>query len=133
MSTARLFESPGINPTTLRTIRLLSPLPVCAEFFAMRYFLDLYARPGTAFSESLVVYLPWQTKENGRELTHAGCGVLRRALYSSFDVHVPSVSEVLFLRLVRQGDAEELAGPHCLIPWKNFRAKGHSCAGAFYG
>jgi hypothetical protein len=131
---SRLFDFPGINPPTFRTFRLLSPLPVCAEFYSARYFVDLCVMPGTAYSEHLVVFMPWQAKEDGRQLSHAGRGIIRRTLFVAFDVHVPSVSEVLFLRLTRQGDAEELAGPHCLIPWKDScLTQGHFRSAAFYG
>ena len=129
-----LFEYPGQNAATLRTFRLKRPLPVCAEFYAMSYMIDVWDQPGTGGGEFLMVYLPWQTKREGRELTHAGFEVISRALHRGFDVHVPSISEVLFLRLARQGDAEELAGPHCLIPWKDHRLnQGHFRYAAFWG
>lgn len=126
-----LFETPGLNTSTWRTMRLLRPLPVCAEFFAMRYFIDVWDQPHTGGAEYLMVYLPWQTKDCGEELAHAGHGVIRRALMSGFDVHVPSLSEVLFLRLVRQGDAEELAGLHYPIPWKDSKLR-HRSGATFY-
>jgi hypothetical protein len=108
-------SSPGINPAHWRAFRLRSRLPVVAEFLAVRLVLDLYEMPGTAGREILVVHLPWQPKENGRELIHAGRGVISAQLATRYEVECPSLSEVLFLRLARQGDAEELTGLFCKV------------------
>lgn len=49
-------------------------------------------------------------------------------------VNSPSLSEVLFLRLARQGDVEEIARPHCLVPWKEQALRGgHYAYAAFHG
>jgi len=99
-----------------RTFRLLHPLPAVAEFFATQLTLDLYQMPFTSGAEFLMASLPWQDVRNGRELGHAGHNVIRRSLASGYDVACGSLAEVLFLRLARQGDAVELAGPHCKVP-----------------
>ena len=100
----------------VRTFRLHHPLPVVAEFFATRYSIDLYEMPYTAGGEHLRSCLPWQAIEDGWDLNHAGLNVIKRNLATGMDVRCGSLAEVLFLRLVRQGDAEELAGPHCKVP-----------------
>lgn len=101
----------------VRTFRLQRPLPLVVEFFAIRYTLELYAPGQTGGSERLVARLPWQDLVYARELDHAGRGVLGRKLLSGYDVDCGTLAEVLFLRLVRQGLADELAGPHVkLLP-----------------
>jgi hypothetical protein len=114
----RLFEFPGPNPTIVRTFRLLRPLPLEVRFICATYFLELNRIAYTAGREALVVRLPWQERDFGKELTHAGENVIRRQLVSGFDVECATLSEFLFLRLVAQKDAEELAGPHARIPWR---------------
>ena len=95
-----------------RTFRLHRPLPVVVEFFAIRYTLEFYAPNQVGGSERLVARLPWQDLVYARELDHAGHGILGRKLLTAYDVDCGTLAEVLFLRLVRQGAADELAGPH---------------------
>jgi hypothetical protein len=99
----------------MRTFRLHRPLPVVVEFFAIRYTLELYAAAQSGGSERLVARLPWQDLVYARELDHAGHGVLGKKLLTAYDVDCGTLAEVLFLRLVRQGAADELAGPHVRI------------------
>jgi hypothetical protein len=96
----------------MRTFRLHRPPPVVAEFFAIRYSIELFSPAQIGGSERLVARLPWQDLVYARELDHAGHGILGRKLLTAYDVDCGTLSEVLFLRLVRQGDADELAGPH---------------------
>ena len=100
----------------LRTFRLHRPLPLVVEFFAVRYTLELYMPAQAGGSERLVARLPWQDLNYARELDHAGRGVLGEKLRTAYDVDCGTLTEVLFLRLVRQGEAEQLAGPHLKIP-----------------
>lgn len=96
----------------VRTFRLHRPPPVVAEFFAICYTLELYSPGQSGGSERLVARLPWQDLVYARELDHAGRGILRRKLLTAYDVDCGTLAEVIFLRLVRQGLAGELAGPH---------------------
>jgi hypothetical protein len=99
-----------------RTFRLLRPLPVVAEFYAIRYSVDLFAPMHVGGSERLVACLPWQDLIYARELDHAGHGVLRKKLATAYDLDCGTLAEVLFLRMVQQRDAEQLAGPHSKVP-----------------
>ena len=99
----------------LRTFRLQRPPPLIIEFFALRYTLEIFAPIHTGGSERLVARLPWQDLNYARELDHAGQGVLVRKLLTAYDVDCGTLAEILFLRLVRQGEAEQLAGPHLKI------------------
>ena len=99
----------------IRTFRLHRPPPLLVEFFAIRYSLELYSPAQIGGSERLVARLPWQDLVYARELDHAGPGILGRKLLTAYDVDCGTLTEVLFLRLVRQGMAEELAGPHLKI------------------
>ena len=100
----------------VRTFRLLRPVPVVAQFYAIRYELALDEPPHTGGSERLLARLPWQDWNYARELDHAGTRGIRRVIYTAYDVDCGTLAEVLFLRLARQGDAEELVGPHLKIP-----------------
>jgi hypothetical protein len=106
----------AVSCYAVRTFRLHRLPPICVEFYAIRYSVELYSRTGTANSECLVARLPWQDANYARELDHAGAGVIRQQLLSAYDVDCGNLAEVLFLRMVRQGDAVELAGPHVKIP-----------------
>ncbi len=99
-----------------RTFRLRRPLPLVAVFYAISYRLELFAPHHVGGSERLVARLSWQELIDARELDHAGHGVLARQLASAYDVECLTLAETLFLRLVRQGDADELAGPHLKVP-----------------
>jgi hypothetical protein len=96
----------------VRTFRLHRPLPLIAEFFAIRYSIELFSPTHVGGSERLVARLPWQDLLYARELDHAGHGILARKLRTAYDVDCGSLAEILFLRLERQHDAEQLAGPH---------------------
>jgi hypothetical protein len=106
----------------MRTFRLHRPPPLIVEFFAIRYSLELYSPAQIGGSERLVARLPWQDLIYARELDHAGHGLLQRKLLTAYDVDCGTLAEVLFLRLVRQGDADQLAGPHLKI-MKAFKEK----------
>lgn len=106
------FSYRACSCQAVRTFRLHRPLPAVVEFFALRYTLELYAPVQTGGSERLVARLPWQDLNYARELDHAGRGVLSRQLLTAYDVDCGTLAEILFLRLVRQGHADELAGPH---------------------
>src|SRR4051794_15356325 len=84
-----------------RTFRLHRPPPLVAEFYAIRYSLELFSPHHTGGSERLVARLPWQDLNYARELDHAGQGLLLRKLLDAYDVDCGTLSEVLFLRLVR--------------------------------
>ncbi|HUR58889.1 MAG TPA: hypothetical protein VM029_14340 [Opitutaceae bacterium] len=99
----------------IRTFRLHRPLPVVVEFFAIRYSIELFTPGHAGGSERLVARLPWQDLVYARELDHAGHGILGRRLLTAYDVDCGTLAEILFLRLARQGDADELAGPHLKI------------------
>ncbi|MEY4940759.1 MAG: hypothetical protein RIQ93_2494 [Verrucomicrobiota bacterium] len=86
-----------------------------AEFFALRFTLDLGEERHTAGGTYLIACLPWQDLNYGRQLMHVGIGVEKCRAKTVFDVDCGTLAEVLFLRLVRQGDAQELAGPHVRI------------------
>jgi hypothetical protein len=113
---ASVFTYRACSCQAVRTFRLHRPLPVVVEFFAIRYTLELYAPGQSGGSERLVARLPWQDLNYARELDHAGAGLLARRLATAYDVDCGTLAEVLFLRLVRQNDADELAGPHVKIP-----------------
>ena len=67
----------------------------------------------TAGSLYTSMRLPWNDSASARRLGHVR-GV--RELYvTGHDVECGSFEEVFFLRLVRQGDADEIAGPHCKV------------------
>ena len=99
----------------VRTFRLFRPLPVVVEFFAISYTLELHASKQAGNSERLVARLPWQDMNYARELDHASRGTIVKKLATGYDVDCGTLAEVLFLRLVRQGQAAELAGPHLKI------------------
>lgn len=99
-----------------RTFRIFRPLPLVAEFYAVRYYLELFSPAQVGGSERLVLRLPWQDLIYARELDHAGYGVLPRRLLIAYDVDCNTLAEVIFLRLVQQRDAEQLAGPHLKLP-----------------
>ena len=99
-----------------RTFRLHRPLPILAEFYAVRYSLELFSPAQVGGSERLVLRLPWQDLIYARELDHAGHGVLPRKLFVAYDVDCNTLAEVIFLRLVQQRDADQLAGPHVKLP-----------------
>ncbi len=109
------FTYRACSSQAIRTFRLFHPPPVIAEFFAIHYSIELYSPGQTGGSERLVARLPWQDLVYARELDHAGQGILARKLLTAYDVDCGTLAEVLFLRLVRQGVAEELAGPHLKI------------------
>jgi hypothetical protein len=109
------FNYSACSCRAVRTFRLRRKLPVMVEFFALRYTIELSYPAGTGDAEFLVARLPWQDLNYGRELDHAGRDGIRRRIYQAYDVDCGTLAEVLFLRLVRQGDAEELAGPHLKI------------------
>lgn len=109
---SQAFTYRACSCQAVRTFRLHSPPPVVVEFFALRYSLELHAPGQAGGSERLVARLPWQDLAYARELDHAGEGVIRKKLLVAYDVDCGSLAEVLFLRLVRQGMADELAGPH---------------------
>jgi hypothetical protein len=108
----------------LRTFRLCRPLPLVAAFYALRYRLELFSPHHVGGSERLVARLPWQELIDARELDHAGHGILARQLATNYDVECLTLAEVLFLRLVQQGDAEQLAGEHVKVP-PDFFAEHH--------
>lgn len=99
-----------------RTFRLSRPLPLVAEFYAIRYTLELFSPTHVGGSERLVARLPWQDLIYARELDHAGHGVLAKKLANAYDVDCGTLAEVIFLRLGRQSDAVELTGPHLKLP-----------------
>jgi hypothetical protein len=111
----RDFTYRACSCQALRTFRLHRPPPLIIEFFALRYTLELFAPMHTGGSERLVARLPWQDLNYARELDHAGRGVLVKKLLTAYDVDCGTLTEILFLRLVRQGDADQLAGPHLKI------------------
>ncbi len=106
------FDYRACTCHAVRTFRLHRDPPVIVEFFAIRYSLEFFSPPGTGAQETLVARLPWQDLNYARELCHAGPGVIRKQLRAGYEVECGTLQEVLFLRLVRQGEAEELAGPH---------------------
>lgn len=110
------FTHRACSCRAIRTFRLHRPLPAVAEFLALRYTIELYSPTHSGGSERLVARLPWQDLLNARELDHAGHGIIGRRLLVAYDVDCGTLAEVLFLRLVRQGDADELAGPHVVVP-----------------
>jgi hypothetical protein len=110
------FTHRACSCQAIRTFRLHRPLPVVAQFFALHYTIELYSPNYNGGSERLVARLPWQDLINARELDHAGHGVIGKRLLSAYDVNCGTLAEVIFLRLVRQRDADELAGPHVVVP-----------------
>ena len=111
----RDFTYRACSCQALRTFRLHRPPPLIVEFFTLRYSLELFAPIHTGGSERLVARLPWQDLNYARELDHAGRGILGKKLLTAYDVDCGTLTEILFLRLVRQGEADQLAGPHLKI------------------
>jgi hypothetical protein len=109
------FNYRACSCRAVRTFRLCRKLPVVIEFFALHYTMELNHPAGTGDAEFLVARLPWQDLNYARELDHAGRDSIRGRIYRAYDVDCGTLAEILFLRLVRQGDAEELAGPHLKI------------------
>ncbi len=110
------FSYAACSCRAIRTFRLRRDLPLVAEFFAIRYTIHLHEVPQTAGSLRILARLPWQDLNYAREIMHVGGGAVRELMVTGIEVDCGTLAEVIFLRLVRQGDAEELRGPHVKVP-----------------
>lgn len=95
-----------------RVVRFVRPLPFVCEFYALRYTIELYAPPHCGGRVFVVGRLWDEPIEDARILVAFGDTVARQRMRDGFAVDVGSIGDVLFLRLMRQGDVEELVGPH---------------------
>lgn len=114
------FNYAATSCNAVRTFRLLHRLPLCVHFLSISYVLDLCEMKHTAGGIYLVALLPWQDHNYAKQLMHAGTGLAATYRKTDYEVDCGRLEEVLFLRLVRQGDAVELAGPHLTIPDNHF-------------
>lgn len=97
----------------VRRVRLINSLPLYAEFYALRYRIEASSTVQNSGVARLVCRLQWESLDQARELYSIGETHFVKNLREGFEVEVASLADVLLLRLIRQGDAEELAGPHC--------------------
>lgn len=101
------------DPGARRLVRLRRPLPLSCEFYALHYSIEFYSPAGNSGRISILARLPWDKQGEGQTLFYCGETGMPHYLREGFELQVGSIADVIFLRLIRQGDAEEIAGPHC--------------------